>query len=66
LIPKANMKDVLIEDKYLKIIEVVPVETLRDVLTHALVGTRKEGLLKKLSSVVAKRPSTIRERVVPH
>lgn len=66
LIPKANMKDVLIEDKYLKIIEIIPVETLSDVLSHALVGTKKEGLLKKLSSLVTQRPSATRERVVPH
>ncbi len=66
LIPKANMKDVLIEDKYLKKIEIIPVETLRDVLTHALVGTRKEGLLKKLSSLVARRPTPVPDRAIPH
>jgi Lon-like ATP-dependent protease len=66
LIPKANMKDVLIEDKYLKLVEVIPVETLRDVLSHALVGTKKEGLLKKLSSLVSKRTTPIKDRAVPH
>ncbi len=66
LIPKANMKDVLIEDKYLKKVEIVPVETLRDVLTHALVGTKKEGLLKKLSSLVAKRSTPVPDMAVPH
>ncbi len=66
LIPKPNMKDVLIEDKYLKKVEIIPVETLRDVLTHALVGTKKDGLLRKLSSLVAKRPVTVPERAVPH
>lgn len=53
LIPEQNMKDVLLEDKYLGRIEVVPVRVLNDVLTHALVGARKEGLLKKLASLVA-------------
>lgn len=65
LIPKANMKDVLIEDKYLKMVEIIPVETLRDVLTHALVGAKKEGLLKKLSSLVAKRPTPMPDRAIP-
>jgi Lon-like ATP-dependent protease len=65
LIPKANMKDVLIEDKYLKRVEIIPVETLRDVLSHALVGAKKEGLLRKLSSLVAKRPTPITDRAVP-
>ncbi|UCE36057.1 MAG: ATP-dependent protease LonB [Thermoplasmata archaeon] len=54
LIPKANMRDVLIEDKYKEDVEVVPVETLKDVLSHALVGTEKDGLLNKLSSLVPK------------
>jgi Lon-like ATP-dependent protease len=59
LIPEENMKDVLLEDKYIGKIEVIPVRTLNDVLAHALVGSRKEGLLKKLAALVAaKRPSS--------
>jgi Lon-like ATP-dependent protease len=55
LIPKANMRDVLIEDKYKEKIEVIAVETLKDVLSHALVGTdKKDGLINKLSSFVPK------------
>ncbi|MCJ7463138.1 MAG: ATP-dependent protease LonB, partial [Thermoplasmata archaeon] len=58
LIPEENLKDVLLDDKYIGKIEVIPVRTLNDVLTHALVGSRKEGLLKKLAALVAaKRPS---------
>ena len=60
LIPEENLKDVLLDDKYIGKIEVIPVRTLNDVLTHALVGARKEGLLKKLAALVAaKRPSSI-------
>ena len=55
LIPEENMKDVLLEDKYIGKIEVVPVRTLNDVIYHALVGARKEGLLKKLASLVASK-----------
>ncbi|MFQ5884274.1 MAG: ATP-dependent protease LonB, partial [Thermoplasmata archaeon] len=66
LIPKANLKDVLIEDKYVKKAEIIPVETLQDVLNQALVGSsKKESLLKKLSSLVAKRPTPITDRAVP-
>jgi len=58
LIPKANMQDVLIEEKYKDKIEIIPVETLRDVLENALVGKGKKNLLKKLEllqpSVVSK------------
>jgi hypothetical protein len=32
---------------------VIPVRMLNDVLSHALVGARKEGLLKKLAQLVA-------------
>jgi len=59
LIPEQNLKDVLLEDKYIGKIEVIPVRTLNDVLTHALVGARKEGLLTKLALLVAaRRPGT--------
>jgi Lon-like ATP-dependent protease len=53
LIPDQNMKDVLLEDKYLDKIEVIPVRVFNEVLSHALVGARKEGLLKKLAVLVA-------------
>lgn len=53
LIPEQNMKDVLLEDKYIGKIEVIPVRMLNDVLAHALVGARKDGLLKKLAILVA-------------
>ena len=51
LVPKANLKDVLIEDKYNEKIEVVPVETLTDVIESALIGEGKEELLKKLKDM---------------
>ncbi len=53
LIPKENMKDVVLEAKYVGNIQIIPVENLNDVLSHALVGgTKKEGLLKKLTGAV--------------
>ena len=55
LIPAENLKDVLLEDKYIGKIEVIPVRVLNDVLSHALVGSKKEGLLKKLASLVSSR-----------
>lgn len=51
LIPRANLNDVLIEDKYKKIIEIIPVETLTDVLQTALVGNGKDELLRKLKEM---------------
>ncbi|MGD0057111.1 MAG: ATP-dependent protease LonB [Methanomassiliicoccales archaeon] len=53
LIPKENMKDVVLEERYVGNIEIIPVENLSDVLSHALVGgTNKEGLLRKLTAAV--------------
>jgi Lon-like ATP-dependent protease len=51
LIPKANLNDVLIEDKFKEIVEIIPVETLIDVLQTALVGAGKEDLLRKLKEM---------------
>jgi Lon-like ATP-dependent protease len=51
LIPKANLTDVLIEDDYAKKIEIIPVETLADVLKHAIVGEGKEKLLERLKAM---------------
>lgn len=49
LIPHHNVNDVLAETKYLKMAQVVPCDTLHDVLEHALVDCpEKETLLEKL------------------
>jgi Lon-like ATP-dependent protease len=53
LIPEQNLRDVVLEDRYIGKIRVIPVRTLNDVLSHALVGSKKEGLLKKLAALVA-------------
>jgi Lon-like ATP-dependent protease len=58
LIPKSNMKDVLLEDRYVGKIEIAPVENLKEVLEHALVGgPKKQGLIAKLAAIVPKPPS---------
>ncbi len=58
LIPRANMKDVLLEDRYVGKIEIVPVENLKEILEHALIGgPKKQGLLGKLAAIVPKAPS---------
>jgi Lon-like ATP-dependent protease len=51
IVPKSNLNDVLIEDKYKVNIKVVSVETLVEVIEHALVGEGKEKLLKKLKAM---------------
>jgi len=54
LIPKANQFDVVLEERYICKIEIVPVTNMGEVLTHALVsGSKKDGLLKKLAALVS-------------
>jgi len=68
VIPLANMKDVLLEDRYIGKIEIVSVETLKEVLEHALLGPKKERLLTKLAALVPKpalEPRPVVGRAVP-
>lgn len=60
IIPKENMKDVLIDEKYRNMIEIIPAENMNDVLKNALVGSKKDSLLERLSAMVPK-PSTDKE-----
>ena len=48
IVPKSNMNDVFIEDKFKSQIEVVPVETITEVINNALTGPGKQELLRKL------------------
>ena len=55
LIPKSNMKDVMIEKKYEDMIEIIPTETLSDVLENILIsGSKKEKLIEKMKSIGSK------------
>lgn len=59
LIPSANLQDVLIEERYVSRIKVIPVENIGDVLSHALMGAKKEGLLSRLKAFVSKPGSIL-------
>lgn len=59
LIPKDNIKDVVLEDQYKGRIEIIAVENLNEVLTHSLVsGKKKEGLMNKLTKLVELGPGS--------
>jgi Lon-like ATP-dependent protease len=49
LVPKSNLKDIIIDKDKLKKIKIVPVETIVDVLKEALDWKGKEDLLKQIS-----------------
>ena len=55
LIPKSNMKDVMIEKKYEDMIEIIPTETLSDVLENILIsGSNKDRLIEKMKNIGSK------------
>ncbi len=56
VIPFQNVRDVLVDKKYKKRIEIIPVETIRDVLNVVLVsGPKKDGLISKLIKIMPQR-----------
>ncbi len=55
IIPKSNMKDIVLDVKYEDKIQIIPVDNLGEVLENALVGSNKKKLLKKLSSLLEVR-----------
>ncbi|MHB8586153.1 MAG: ATP-dependent protease LonB [Thermoplasmatota archaeon] len=64
VIPRANMADVLIEERYREKIEIIPVDTLDEVLKAALAGgPKKEGLMAKLTKMITKPASVAAEAI---
>ncbi len=54
LIPKANMQDVLIENRYKEMIKIIPVSNLKEVLDNALVQ-KKKGIIDRFSELVVEK-----------
>ena len=53
IIPRSNMQDVLIDEKYESMVNVIPVDSLDEVLKHALVGSEdKISLVERLALVI--------------
>ena len=53
VIPRANMQDVLMDEKWEKQVEVLPVDSLDEVLQYALVGAEdKVTLVERLAKVI--------------
>jgi ATP-dependent Lon protease len=56
IVPKANMNDVLIEERYRSMVEIVYVETLDEVLQHVLMqSAQKKSLVEKLAAILPAR-----------
>ena len=53
LIPSANAQDVLLDDEFVDEVEVIPVDSLDEVMEHALISTpQKPGLVERLGNVI--------------
>ena len=53
IIPRSNLQDVLIDEKYEAKVEILPVDSLDEVLQHALVGAEdKVSIVERLASVI--------------
>jgi Lon-like ATP-dependent protease len=65
LIPRQNIDDVLIDEKYRDTVTVIPVDTIEDVLTTALVPDNRDGFLVKLRKIaVTPRGSVLDSTIV--
>ena len=52
-IPRSNLQDVLIDEKYESMVQIKPVDSLDEVLQYALVGTEdKLSLVERLANVI--------------
>lgn len=54
LIPESNMNDVMLESTYENRIELIPVKTIKDVLEASLMGSKKRGIISKISRFLPK------------
>ena len=61
LIPRANINDVLIEERFKPLVTVIPVDTINDVLKLALVPENAEGFLTKLKNMALRSTAMIAE-----
>jgi Lon-like ATP-dependent protease len=52
LIPKANMGDVMLSKKDADKIEIIPVQTLDEVIDHAMVGEYKDELVERVRASI--------------
>jgi len=57
LIPRMNINDVLIEEQYKPMVTIIPVDTIDEVLKHALVPENMDGFLSKLKKMAIRSTS---------
>ena len=61
LIPRMNIGDVLIEERFKSLITIIPVDTIDDVLKYALVPENSDSFLTKLKNMAIRSTAMIPE-----
>src|SRR5512136_2199006 len=61
LIPRMNIGDVLIEERYKSVVTILPMDTIDDVLKFALVPENATGFLTKLKKMAMRSTAMIRD-----
>ncbi|MFH1848553.1 MAG: ATP-dependent protease LonB [archaeon] len=51
IVPKSNLQDIIVDKKILDNLEIIPVETISEVLTEALYWKGRESVLKKIKQM---------------
>jgi Lon-like ATP-dependent protease len=59
LIPRMNIGDVLIEERYKSMVTIIPMDTLDDVLKYALVPENAAGFLSKLKKMALRSTAIV-------
>jgi Lon-like ATP-dependent protease len=65
LIPRMNVGDVLIEERYKPLVTIIPVDTINDVLKYALVPENSESFLSKLKKMAMQTTGMIPDVTTP-
>ena len=61
LIPRMNMGDVLIEERFKPLVTIIPIDTIDDVLKYALVPENSDSFLDKLKKMAIRSTAMIAE-----
>lgn len=63
IVPRSNMQDVLLDDKYIDKVEVIAVDSLDEVMEHALIKhDQKESLVERLGNVIDRLTPDVSKR----
>ena len=64
VVPRANMQDVLLDDRFEAMVEVVAVDTLDEVMQYALIKhEQKAGLVERLEAVIDRLTPEVQSKI---